>query len=322
MSATGDQIRAQQAEADAITRGVRAEWEKFGSALSLYEKRSQDLQVAMGKTAAVVDTLVLPSGGGGTVIPPVPAGFVVKQQWDFQQPTLPAGWRDDGLTFNYGDRGDQKLDAVSLMRNVVYNPTKKCWELWSRKEDYPVSGSSGYWATAHYTACSINVEPTNGWLPGERVEIFARMDDQKRSCLWSSHGPDEFDFCEHFFSDAPQYNPHQSDHWADITSYSPVKQLTKVLPALIDGKPHTFWCDYLVDGANLKMGRDGTTTNTVPKASMGNPGMSHGIRVSEQVGGTWDGGYDAVQRGMYSAIQIPSAPSCTDLYFVRLLRKA
>lgn len=318
MSKEGDAIRQQVAEADAITKGVRKAWEDFGNSLSAYETRSENLQTSLTGTAAEVDKLVVPPSG--IVIPPVPVGFQTVSTWDFQQPTLPAGWVNDGLTFNYGDRGTQKLDAVNLMRNVVYNSTKKCTEIWGRKEDYGVPGSSGYWATAHYTSASISV-PAN-WLPGMRAEVFARLNDQHRAAAWSSNGPDEFDFCEHFFSDAPQYNKPQSDHWAVITSYSPLKQYTPVKPALIDGKPHIYWCDYLVDGANVKMGRDDTIMNTVPKANLASATMSHGIRVSEQMGGTWDGGYDAVQRGYWPSIQIPSTPSCTDLYMVRLLKRA
>lgn len=262
-------------------------------------------------------------GGGGFVLPPVTPGFAVVSQWDFRNPTLPAGWNSDGLTFNYGAGagGGQMLDAVNLMRNVIYNPLKGCTEFWGRKEDYgPVAGFTGYWATAHYTACSMSVNAN--WQPGMRVEIFARMNNFHRSCCWSSSGPDEFDFPEHFHSDGPQYNPPESDHWNDISSYSPLVQHVLVKPALIDGNPHMFWCDYLVDGANVKMGRDSTTQQTVAKALLHSATMSHGIRFSEQMGGTWDGGYDSVVKGYWPSIQIPAAASCSDLYFVRMLSPA
>lgn len=319
MSDLGDKIRAQatliDAEGNAIRDAMAAQQSAVTAQLNSLDQRETELRAI----ADQVDTALTPvtPPPTGTVIPPVPSGFAVVTAWDFTQATLPSGWKDDGLTFNYAT--GQMLDCVNLMRNVVYNPTKKCTELWGRKEDYVVPGKTGYWATAHYTACSINVAAN--WLPGQRVEIFARMNDQHRSCLWSSSGPDEYDFPEHFHSDAPQYNPTQSDHWAAITSYSPVKQYTQVKPALIDGNPHLFWCDYLVDGANVKMGRDATVYNTVPKANLASSTMSHGIHVSEQMGGTWDGGYDAVSKGYWPSIQIPTAASCTDLYMVRLLRK-
>lgn len=288
--ASGDAIRAEAAKLEASAAQLR-------------------------KTATTVDTEV---SAPSTTVPPPTSGFSVVSQWDFSSSTFPTGVKDDGLTFNYGT--GQMLDAVNLMRNCVYNGTKKCWELWGKHEDYGNTGKSGYWATAHWTSCQIQMG-AGTWKPGMRVEVVCRMTDVFRSCVWSQSGPDEFDFPEHFHSDTPKYNPAQSDHWNVITSYSPTVQNPKLAKWVDDGKPHLYWCDYLVDGANVVMGRDGTTFNTVAKSKLKDPTMSHGIRVGVQIGGTWDGGYDAVQKGYWPSIQIPTANACSDLYSVRLLKK-
>lgn len=320
MSATGDEIRAQQAEADAITKGARASWEKFGNELAVWEQRSEDLQTAMGKTAIVVDGLVVPPPTP-TPVPPASKWVLVKSLWD---PTMTDWHKTFGnwgkYANTYDSAGGQRQDAVSLDQNARVQNGLLLLDL--KLEKYQEAGHAAF----DYTGISLRT-PDTPWGPGLACETVASTPGVGRYGLWASSpaaGDDsECDGFEQFpVPDRGGRPAHR--RFAVITDYTPTTQQYKNWVDLSPGE-HTYLWEWgcKADPANIVYSIDGVVFFKVPKNYIS--ANSQSVLLQAQCGGEWGGGKYANPTSSYAAPAgsgLPKANSTMTIKSCRILRDA
>lgn len=290
MSTEGDAIRAQVAEADAITKGVRKSWEDFGTALLGYEQRSQKMQQSLTGISTTVDGLVLP-----TVPPlppvqpspqPIPSGWTAVFDQTFKgmktgSPGIDMStiWADWGAG-NYGDGTGQTEDSFGLMRNVQV--TSEGLVIALRKEDYNCSPKTPN--PAHYTGARFNTRQPL-FTKGTRLELRYSM-QAGRHGIWTASPYDdgEFDVSEQF------YGSGEKERLNAINDYNPVTQKYKDIPVAY-GVMKTRAVEWCCPNSpnDLVFFVDGKETHRIVGPWM--PVTGHVVRLQVACGGKYDAGY-------------------------------